>query len=91
MQCCKFKKLSIVQTLAPLWQFSIRLQICLCKAHIPTSLEMHPHLTLHRHPMCAEIIEEFQSAMWITPSKNSLVNAQILRLSLIGASGRRKL
>uniref|UniRef100_A0A8R7TK01 Uncharacterized protein n=1 Tax=Triticum urartu TaxID=4572 RepID=A0A8R7TK01_TRIUA len=28
--------------------------------------------------------------MWITPSKNSLVNAQILRLSLIGASGRRQ-
>ncbi|KAG4109167.1 hypothetical protein ERO13_1Z049675v2 [Gossypium hirsutum] len=21
---------------------------------------MHPPLTLHRHPMCAEIIEEFQ-------------------------------
>lgn len=21
---------------------------------------MHPHLTLHRHPMCADIIEQFQ-------------------------------
>ncbi|XP_028079942.1 COX assembly mitochondrial protein 2 homolog isoform X1 [Camellia sinensis] len=31
-----------------------------CRTSCIAWVEMHPPLTLHRHPMCAEIIEQFQ-------------------------------
>ncbi|KAM3367642.1 hypothetical protein ACQJBY_016294 [Aegilops geniculata] len=64
------------------WQLSIRLEVCLCKVCIPTSLEMHPHLTLHRHPMCAEIIEEFQKCHVDHPIKKFFGECTDLKIKL---------
>ncbi|EMS52217.1 hypothetical protein TRIUR3_14944 [Triticum urartu] len=72
----------ILQTFAPLCQLSILLQVFLGKAHVPTSLEMHPHLTLHRHPMCAEIIEEFQKCHVDHPIKKFFGECTDLKIKL---------
>uniref|UniRef100_A0A453C261 COX assembly mitochondrial protein n=3 Tax=Aegilops tauschii subsp. strangulata TaxID=200361 RepID=A0A453C261_AEGTS len=74
--------LQISLTPAPLWQLSIRLEVCLCKVRVPTSLEMHPHLTLHRHPMCAEIIEEFQKCHVDHPIKKFFGECTDLKIKL---------
>ncbi|KAF7001929.1 hypothetical protein CFC21_017484 [Triticum aestivum] len=52
------------------------------QAHIPTSTEMHPHLTLHRHPMCAEIIEEFQKCHVDHPIKKFFGECTDLKIKL---------
>ncbi|XP_047068154.1 COX assembly mitochondrial protein 2 homolog isoform X1 [Lolium rigidum] len=48
----------------------------------PIALEMHPHLTLHRHPMCAEIIEEFQKCHVDHPLKKFFGECTDLKIKL---------
>ncbi|XP_047095135.1 COX assembly mitochondrial protein 2 homolog isoform X2 [Lolium rigidum] len=43
---------------------------------------MHPHLTLHRHPMCAEIIEEFQKCHVDHPLKKFFGECTDLKIKL---------
>ncbi|KAF7009802.1 hypothetical protein CFC21_024299 [Triticum aestivum] len=43
---------------------------------------MHPHLTLHRHPMCAEIIEEFQKCHVDHPIKKFFGECTDLKIKL---------
>ncbi|KAG2659127.1 hypothetical protein PVAP13_1KG334100 [Panicum virgatum] len=45
-------------------------------------LEMHPPLTLHRHPMCAEIIEEFQKCHLDHPVKKFFGECTDLKIKL---------
>uniref|UniRef100_A0A0E0DER4 NAC domain-containing protein n=3 Tax=Poaceae TaxID=4479 RepID=A0A0E0DER4_9ORYZ len=47
-----------------------------------TSLEMHPPLTLHRHPMCAEIIEAFQKCHVDHPVKKFFGECTDLKIKL---------
>ncbi|KAL2903157.1 COX assembly mitochondrial protein 2-like protein [Bienertia sinuspersici] len=43
---------------------------------------MHPPLTLHRHPMCAEIIEEFQKCHTEHPVGKFFGNCTELKIKL---------
>ncbi|CAL4968784.1 unnamed protein product [Urochloa decumbens] len=55
----------------------------LCSLTFPyLSLEMHPPLTLHRHPMCAEIIEEFQKCHLDHPVKKFFGECTDLKIKL---------
>ncbi|XP_010274998.1 PREDICTED: COX assembly mitochondrial protein 2 homolog isoform X1 [Nelumbo nucifera] len=44
--------------------------------------KMHPPLTLHRHPMCAEIIEEFQKCHADHPVKKFFGECTDLKIKL---------
>uniref|UniRef100_A0A0D9W5F9 NAC domain-containing protein n=1 Tax=Leersia perrieri TaxID=77586 RepID=A0A0D9W5F9_9ORYZ len=50
--------------------------------HINISSEMHPPLTLHRHPMCAEIIEAFQKCHVDHPVKKFFGECTDLKIKL---------
>uniref|UniRef100_J3LY80 NAC domain-containing protein n=1 Tax=Oryza brachyantha TaxID=4533 RepID=J3LY80_ORYBR len=50
--------------------------------YVHTYLEMHPPLTLHRHPMCAEIIEAFQKCHVDHPVKKFFGECTDLKIKL---------
>ncbi|KAG2572349.1 hypothetical protein PVAP13_7KG171500 [Panicum virgatum] len=50
---------------------------------------MHPPLTLHRHPMCAEIIEAFQKCHVDHPVKKFFGECTDLKIKLDRCFGRR--
>ncbi|KAL6899754.1 hypothetical protein ACP4OV_006412 [Aristida adscensionis] len=55
---------------------------CLCLRFSFISPEMHPPLTLHRHPMCAEIIEDFQKCHLDHPVKKFFGECTDLKIKL---------